>query len=150
MGIGPLALHLGAEEFWYREPDLHRSVIESPEVKRRYFEPMLEELEANYGPHVDLGAWHRRVVASRPPPDTKEAVDMTMSSSVLEHVPRRGLPTFLSDLSDAARPGSWFVHLVDFGPHGHGPTMAGLYAVPHTDGVGGYCSAAYLVQYCCE
>jgi hypothetical protein len=87
-------------------------------------------LLANYGRKLTFDEWYARVIELSHPlqPEMTEVADVTISHSVLEHIPRRTLPVFLRALSDASRPGGWFSHTVDLGPHGHGDgTLASLY-----------------------
>jgi SAM-dependent methyltransferase len=120
LGIGPVALFKGAEKFWYREPDLLRDVLESARIKERYFVPMYEELVSNYGRLATFDQWYSRLIETTAPlpDDADQLVDITLSNSVLEHIPDSELSEILKELYRASRPGGGFSHTVDFGPHG--------------------------------
>lgn len=129
-GCGPIALFKGAEKFWYQEPDLRRSVVESTALKNAYFRRLHQELVANYGPQIRFDEWYSKVIElTHPlPSGATGTVDITISHSVLEHIPRRTLAPFLENLFAASRPGGVFSHTVDLGPHGHGNgTLLSLY-----------------------
>lgn len=120
LGCGPFALFHGAERFWYREPDLVRPALESVQIKEKYFMPLYEELVSNYGRKMTFDDWYQRAIElSGPlPARAQQIVDITVSNSVLEHIPPQDLLVVLTDLYLASRSGSWFSHTVDFGPHG--------------------------------
>src|SRR5437879_2716783 len=61
-GCGPVALYKGAERFWYQEPDLRRTVVESTAIKNKYFRPFHQELVANYGRQMSFEEWYSRVM----------------------------------------------------------------------------------------
>jgi hypothetical protein len=129
-GTGPVAFFRGAMTFWYQEPSLQRKVTESTEIKNGYFLPLYQELIANYGRRMSFAGWYTQVMENSFPLQSaaKDVADITISHSVLEHIPRRTFAQFLRDLYLAARPGAWFVHVVDFGPHGHADgTLPSLY-----------------------
>jgi hypothetical protein len=130
LGTGPMALFRGAASFWYQEPSLQRKVTESTELKKRYFLSLYQELIANYGRRMSFAEWYSRVMERSSPLESgaKGVADITISNSVLAHIPRSIFTQFLRDLYLASRPNGWFVHLVDFGPHGHGDgTLPSLY-----------------------
>ena len=109
---------------------MRRTVVESTAIKNKYFRPLHQELLANYGGKLSFDEWYSRVIElSHPlPVGAAEAVDLTISHSVLEHIPRQALGSILSALYSASRPGGWFSHTVDLGPHGHGDgSLAALY-----------------------
>ena len=121
-GYGPIAIHRGATRFYYAEPAIQRGVVESEEIRDRYFRKLHEDCIANYGDRgEDFETFHARVLdGCRPLEEADEATDfadLVLSSSVLEHIPRAVLPTVLSDLRRAARPEARYLHLVDFGAH---------------------------------
>lgn len=120
LGLGPFTLFHGAERFWYREPDLVRTALESTQVKNKYFVPAYEELVSNYGRKQSFDDWYARSIElSQPLPlGAERLVDITVSNSVLEHIPHAELLEALRDLHLASRCGSSFSHTVDFGPHG--------------------------------
>jgi len=120
LGFGPIAIFRGAERFWYLEPDFSRAVLESLEVKNKYFEPLFHELTANYGRLQSFDEWYSRIIELSQPFSEGMAgeVDITLSHSVLEHIPLRELPILLDALYAASRPDGRFFHTVDFGPHG--------------------------------
>jgi SAM-dependent methyltransferase len=129
-GCGPVALFKGAEKFWYQEPHFRRAVVESTAIKNKYFRPLHQELVANYGGQISFDEWYARVIELSYPlqAGTANVADLTISHSVLEHIPRRTLSSVLIALYQASRPGGCFSHTVDLGPHGHGDsTLAGLY-----------------------
>ena len=121
-GYGPIALHQGAAQFHYAEPAIQRAVVESTEIRDRYFRRLFDDLQVNYG---DCGesfdSWYARVLAcSLPLEDVKDDeafAQWVLSSSVLEHIPRTVLPTILADLRRATTPDARSLHLVDFGAH---------------------------------
>lgn len=130
LGVGPIALFRGAKNFLYKEPGLVRGALESKEIKQAYFAPLHSELVANYGDLMAFEQWYSKVIdLSRPfQIDTAYPVDLTVSHSVLEHIPRSIIENFVKELYEATKPGGWFVHIVDFGPHGHGDgQMVSLY-----------------------
>lgn len=130
LGIGPLAIFRGAQRFFYQEPDFVREVIESSAIRDAYFQPLHQELVANYGQLMPFEEWYSKVLAqSAPLPQGLDSiVDITVSHSVLEHIPRKVFADFLLGLYLSSRPGAWFAHTVDFGPHGFGKgRMESLY-----------------------
>ncbi len=132
LGFGPIALFRGAERFYYQDPHVHREVVEEPAIREVYFRPLHQELVANYGDASPFEQWYAKVMdQSESLPRGIEAVaDITVSHSVLEHIPRGDFMPFLRNLWIASRPGGWFAHTVDFGPHGFGDgKMSSLYAM---------------------
>lgn len=130
LGIGPLAIFRGAQRFFYQEPDFVREVVASPAIRDAYFQPLHEELVANYGQLMPFEEWHSKVLDQSEPlkQDLGPIVDITISHSVLEHIPRKEFADFLQGLYNSSRPGAWFAHTVDFGPHGFGTgRMESLY-----------------------
>ena len=130
LGAGPMALFRGAKDFWYLEPSLQRQVTQSTKIKTQYFRPLYQELVANYGSRMAFSDWYSHVLESSLPlqSGSKDFVDITISHSVLEHIPRSALTQFLNDLYLASQPNGWFVHVVDFGPHGYADgTLPSLY-----------------------
>jgi len=114
-GCGPVALFKGAEKFWYQEPHLRRAVVESTAIKNKYFRPLHQELVANYRGQIGFDEWYARVIELSCPlqSGTTNVADLTISHSVLEHIPRGTLSSVLSALYEASRPGGWFSHTVD-------------------------------------
>ena len=130
LGIGPMALFLGADMFYYREPSLQREATNSCEIKERYFRRMYAELIANYGQRHEFAPWYSRVMEQCAPIHlgARDICHMTVSQSVLEHIPRASLGGMLADLRAATKSGGVGMHLVDFGPHGFDDgTLMSLY-----------------------
>jgi hypothetical protein len=129
LGFGPIALFNGAKEFHYHEPGLLRDVVESKQIKMRYFVPMHEELVANYGDRMSFDCWYERVVRDTVPVNFNKAgsVSLVLSTSVLEHIKKSELKQLLQQLWQLSAPGSWFLHGVDFGPHGFSGGLQRLY-----------------------
>ncbi|MBI2374201.1 MAG: hypothetical protein HYV07_09390 [Deltaproteobacteria bacterium] len=132
LGVGPLAVFLGAQKFYFSEPNIHREVFESALVKSRYLKPMYEELIANYGRRLAFEDWYSRVMRTVEvlPDDARDCVDISLSTSVLEHIPEQRLSEVLRWQRAASRRFAWFSHSVDFGPHGFGGKMQDLYTQP--------------------
>lgn len=129
LGFGPMALFNGAKEFHYHEPGLLREVVESSQVKKSYFVPLHEELVANYGGRMSFDRWYERVVRHSVPANFKqpESFSLVLSNSVLEHIQRSELQPVLRQLWQLTAPGNWFLHAVDFGPHGLSGGLQRLY-----------------------
>jgi hypothetical protein len=122
LGVGPLAHYQGASSFYYSEPAIHRSVVESQEMRESYFRPLFEDFVVNLGKtDEDFDAYYSRMLEKSRPLDAagdrEEFADVVFSNSVLEHISRSDLPDVLSRLRRASTRGADFLHVVDFGPH---------------------------------
>jgi hypothetical protein len=128
LGFGPIAIFNGAKTFSYHEPGLARDVVESNQIKTRYFVPMHGELVANYGDKMSFDCWYEKIIQHAVPASFNESgFGLVLSNSVLEHVGRSELAQLLQQLRKIAAPGGWFFHAVDFGPHNSSGGLQRLY-----------------------
>lgn len=129
LGFGPIAIFNGAREFHYHEPGLLPDVLESKQIKLKYFLPMHEELVANYGDRMSFDCWYKKIIQQSAPLQFSETsgVGLVLSNSVLEHIQRSELRQLFLQLRQISAPGSWFLHAVDFGPHGLAGGLQRLY-----------------------
>lgn len=91
LGWGPLVLFFGADV-----------------VKQQYFIPMRQELVANFGELLPFDEWFYRIQSRSQKMDLNgsSVIDITLSNSVLQHVPVEELKTLIGQLSQAAKPGA--------------------------------------------
>lgn len=121
-GWGPIALFKGANIYYYYDPSLIRQVVESTEIKEKYFNPLYKELLSNFGNTMSFNEFYRKIMAKCISVDfsKKEFVDLILSNSVLEHIPRNDIQTMLSKLFFICKNKGYFLHSVDFGSHEFG------------------------------
>jgi len=121
-GWGPIAIFLGAEKYFYHEPELLRDVIYSDQVRRGYFYPLFEELVANFGNRMSFAKYYEKVINKCQPGDFSDqaSADLILSNSVLEHIPKSEMQFLLDKLFFVTKPGGHYFHSVDFGSHGIG------------------------------
>jgi len=123
-GWGPMALNLGANAYYYHDPFLNRATVESEEIREKYFFPFWRELEANFGSNgMDFSVFYQAMIKRCSEIDfhkQNENVDLILSNSVLEHIPRHDVAHISSKLFSILKPGGHFLHCVDFGSHGFG------------------------------
>jgi len=118
-GWGPIALFQGADVYYYHEPALLRDVVESKQIREKYFSPLYDELVANFGNRMSFTEFHEKVIHRCQPGDLKSPaqVDLILSNSVLEHIPRVEFQSLLDKLFLVSRPGGYYFHSVNFGSH---------------------------------
>ena len=137
LGFGPIALFHGAKRFFYLEPGIVKAVVCSKEVKTRYFVPMYEELIANYGSKMGFDTWYERITQEALPANIEElsGIDLLLSNSVLEHIPKSELHSVLGKLNRLCAPAAWFLHAIDFGPHGTSDSLQSFYETINRESV---------------
>lgn len=121
-GWGPIALYRGATNYYYHEPSLIRQVVESKAIKEKYFFPLYQELLSNFGNLMPFDQYYEKVMGKCAPVDFngQESVDLILSNSVIEHLPRADIEDICSKLLPISKVGAYFLHSVDFGSHGIG------------------------------
>ena len=121
-GWGPIALFRGANSYYYYEPALIRHVVESNEIKEKYFLPLYKELVANFGNKVGFEEYYETIITKCIPVDfsKEETIDIILSNSVLEHIPCNDIQILLAKLFSICKIGAALLHSVDFGAHGLG------------------------------
>lgn len=137
-GWGAIALFQGASHYYYYEPSLVRDVVESRELKEKYFIPLHKELVSNYGKRMNFGEYYEKLLTHCTPIlfNKSESIDIILSNSVLEHIPRNEIKSLLSKLFSLCKKGAYFFHAVDFGSHGIGGNGFGsLYTKDATNGL---------------
>ena len=119
-GWGPIALFRGASMYYFHEPSLMLDLVRSDEAKERYFFPLYQELCSNYGNIMSFLKWYDSVMTKCIHIDfsIEEQVDLVLSNSVLEHLPRSKIEDIFSKLFFVCKSGGYFFHAVDFGAHG--------------------------------
>lgn len=136
-GWGPIALFQGASQYYYYDPSLVRDVAESRKLKEKYFIPLYKELVSNYGNRMNFEEFYEKILTQCMPIsfNKSENVDIILSNSVLEHIPRNEIQSVLSALFMICKKGGYFFHAVDFGSHGIGGNGFGsLYTKDATKG----------------
>ncbi len=137
-GFGPLAVFRGCSAYYYVEPNLDGDRIKASDILwSRYFEPMLEEMIANYGALMDPARFRDALCATVTPLDLSHSealLDMVLSNSCLEHIGRDELGALLKALRNRCYNETKVFHAVDFGPHTPSNRLMDLYA--HDDGGG--------------
>lgn len=133
LGWGPIALFLGADGFVYEEPWLRRDVLLTNEIRDLYFRPLFEELTANFGPrHTFEGFLKVARDGARPLGADMDAVDIVLSNSTLEHIPREELPGLLLRCRQVCSENAVYLHAVDFGDHlGRQKGFGTIYQAPN-------------------
>ena len=119
-GWGPIALFKGAKKYYFLEPPLMRSVIESQKIKEKYFIPLHKELVSNFGNLMSFNEFYERVLNDCVQVDfeNKESIDIILSNSVLEHISRSDMSNLMNKMYSIQKPGGYFFHAVDFSSHG--------------------------------
>jgi SAM-dependent methyltransferase len=138
LGWGPLAIFKGAEKYYYLEPSLMRSVVESQKLKEKYFIPLYKELVSNFGNLMDFENFYQKVLTNCIPIDfsNKNSIDLVLSNSVLEHIPREDMPNLMKEIYFVQKPGGYFLHAVDFSSHGFGGKGFGsIYSYSRSKGI---------------
>ncbi len=122
LGYAPLAIYNGAKEYYYHEPSLVRSVVESNEVKEKYYRPLYNELRSNYGEKMSFDIFYEKIITLCIPTnfERQDSIDLIISNSVLEHIPRSLINDILSSLFFVLKVDGYFFHSVDFSSHGIG------------------------------
>ena len=132
-GWGPMALYLGAEEFYYLEPALIKKTVYSETIKERYFKPLFFELKAYYGGSITLEDYIDRIKSKCFSIDLEKnnlPIDMILSNSVLEHIPEKKLTVLMNKVFSMCSSGANFMHIVDFDTHGFLELdLSGLYSL---------------------
>ena len=118
-GWSPIAIFLGAKKYYYFEPNISMETVNSLEIKQKYFLPLYNELVSNYGPRMRFENFYNKVIQNTESIDfnSKDIIDLTISNSVLEHIPRSELRNTLMSLHSISKEKSTFMHVVDFGDH---------------------------------
>lgn len=121
-GWGPIAIFLGATHYYYYEPALIKQVVESKEMKEKYFTPLYDELLCNYGKVISFKEYYEKIINNCKQVDFNEKanVDIILSNSVLEHIPRIEIENILEKLNFILKTGGCFFHSVDFSSHEYG------------------------------
>lgn len=118
LGWGPIAIFLGADAFVYEEPWLRREVLFADEIRDLYFRPLFEELTANFGHRNTFEGFLKAARDGALPLGTDvDSVDVVLSNSTLEHIPREELPRLLLRCHQACSENAVYLHAVDFGDH---------------------------------
>ena len=118
-GWSPIAIFLGAKKYYYFEPNISIETVNSLEIKQKYFLPLYNELVSNYGPRMKFEDFYKKVIQNTESIDfnSKDIIDLTISNSVLEHIPRSELRNTFMSLHSISKEKSNFLHVVDFGDH---------------------------------
>jgi hypothetical protein len=132
LGWGPMAIFLGANEYFYDEPAARPEVARSEIMRERYFRLFHRELAANYGPRMEFQEFHEKCMNRCRPLSLSDAgwageIDLFLSNSVLEHVPADQLEALISQLVEMSSAAGHYFHAVDFGPHGQVSEFDDLY-----------------------
>jgi hypothetical protein len=123
LGWGPISLFLGSRIFYYYDPAIISSVIESEKVKNQYFLPLFKELTLNYGERMNYEEFLLKISSSCIPLNVSEKINkkinLVLSNSVLEHMPKEDLISLLKFVYLISTKEMKFFHAVDFKEHGH-------------------------------
>ena len=130
-GWGPMAIFLGAKSYYYHEPALLRNDVEADLIREQYFLPLYNELIANFGNKMSFAEFFDKVMDKCQAIDFSASaqVDLILSNSVLEHIPRAEIQSVIRLLYFVSKPGGYYFHSVDFGSHNIGGSGFGsIYA----------------------
>lgn len=119
LGWGPLLIFLGAKSFSYYEPNLRKQTIMSDKIKNKYFYELYSELVSNYGKIMEFNIFYKLIFEKSIPIDFNgnKYIDISISNSVLEHIPRKEISDSLSKVFNVMRDDATFMHVVDHSPH---------------------------------
>ena len=142
LGWGPMALFLGARQYYYDEPAALPEIIGLPVLRDRYFKVFHRELVANYGDRMTFDQFYEKCLNHCHPlslagaDEPHNGIDLFLSNSVLEHIPEAAMAGALARLVSMANPGAHYFHAVDFGQHGLLPSFDDMYRRPRNQGLG--------------
>lgn len=118
LGWGPMAIFLGADKFIYEEPWLKRDVLFTDEIRELYLRPLFDELTANFGARQTFEIFLEKVLDSGSMPSTEDdRVDIIISNSTLEHIPKEDLSILLLKYRQLCSEEAVYLHAVDFSDH---------------------------------
>lgn len=123
LGWGPIATYLGCRRYVCVDPRLQPAVVHSGLVARRFFLPMLRQLEALYGRGIELDTYLERLSRCVEPvtrefaatPPVAGPVDLVFSNNVLQHV--HDLDGFLDGVRAVSGAATRQLHIVHFTDH---------------------------------
>jgi len=122
-GWGPIAVYLGADEYFCIEPRFDRVVIESDVVWTRFFLPFHQQLEALFDRGIDFDEFVDRIrsrIRVEPAPIEECVVgdhsfDIVFSNGVLNHVAE--LERAVERIRQMSHPTTRQYHVVNFTDH---------------------------------
>jgi hypothetical protein len=125
LGIGPIAVYLGATEFVCVEPRYHPEVLESNEVQIRFFLPLYHQLDALYGRGLSFDEFIDRIKTGIRIDTVKiedyqhigNPMDIVYSNGVLNHV--GDIDLALNRIQQVSHESTRHFHVVNFTDH-HG------------------------------
>ena len=123
LGVGPVAVYLGATEYVCIEPRYRPEVLESDEVWTRFFLPLHQQLDALFNRKMDFDEFADRVrsririepVAIEEYTRTAAKVDIVFSNGVLQHI--ADLDRALDRIRHISHGSTRQFHVVNFTDH---------------------------------
>lgn len=123
LGLGPIAVYLGAIEYVSVEPNYQPAVLESDVVWTRFFLPLHQQLDALFDLGIDFNEFVNRIrsrIRVEPAPieaciDVVNTADIVFSNGVLNHV--AGLERAVGRIRQISHPSTRQFHVVNFTDH---------------------------------
>tara|TARA_B100001248_G_C27304078_1_gene418550 strand:+ start:114 stop:965 length:852 start_codon:yes stop_codon:yes gene_type:complete len=119
LGWGPIFIFFGAKNFYFFEPHFNYGILDAPEIKKNYFKQLYIELVANYGKKMHFHEFMELLKNQVREIDFNkdENIDIILSNSVLEHIPKIEVESTIKKLSQISNQNSVSIHSVDHSPH---------------------------------